>query len=110
MKYNPHSWPASWILSLIGSGCLHDFYISPQWRRVRDRVLREQHGECQDCAKRGRVVKATTVHHEHPLRQRPDLALSLVDERGKRQLTAICESCHWNRHHKKRAILTQERW
>lgn len=50
------------------------------------------------------------VHHVHPLRERPDLALSEYDERGQINLICLCESCHWERHHQRKQIEIPERW
>lgn len=104
----------------IHEGKEHLFYISRLWRKVREDVLREHHYECQDCRKRGRYTRATTVHHEKELRDFPELAVSktYVDERGeeKRQLTPLCDECHKKRHAKyinwkeRAEPLTEERW
>ncbi|MEG2617768.1 MAG: HNH endonuclease [Oscillospiraceae bacterium] len=110
ITFDPQAWPASWVLELIAQGNIHAFYISAVWKRCRAEALKEQHGECQLCAAKGKRVPATTVHHVHPLRQRPDLALSLLDERGRRQLLALCDSCHWHEHHEAAEQINQERW
>jgi 5-methylcytosine-specific restriction endonuclease McrA len=108
--YDVHSWPACWILELIATGKLHAFYISPAWRKARAEVIAAQHGECQECAGKGKRVTASMVDHVKPLRERPDLALSMHDEHGKIQLRALCDSCHWHKHHKARPHINVERW
>ena len=79
------------------------FYSSGEWKSLRNEVLREQKGECQDCReKKGLFDEATMVHHEQELRNRPDLALVkfYLDEQGvtHRQLTSLCDDCHEIRH------------
>lgn len=111
-KFNPDSWPASWILSLIAADTLHAFYVSRWWKDLQAEVLREQRHRCWDCARKSpaRVTKANTVHHVHPVRIRPDLALSKLDDAGRPQLIALCESCHWERHHERKSVRIPERW
>lgn len=111
-EFNPDSWPASWILSLIAADNLHAFYVSGPWEHLRDDVLREQKGRCWDCERKrpALVTDANTVHHVKPVRERPDLALSRFDENGNVQLVALCESCHWDRHHQRKAVRIPERW
>lgn len=110
--YDPDLWPASWILSLIAAGNIHSFYVSRQWKTLSRRVRKEQRGKCWDCAHKSPAVlkNGSTVHHVHPLRERPDLALSEYDEAGERNLVLLCDSCHWERHHKRKPVVTQEQW
>ena len=70
------------------------FYYSNAWRRVRKQVMQEHHGECQECKARGRLTPATLVHHEIPVKDRPDLALTPYLPSGDRQLTPLCFECH----------------
>ncbi len=109
-QYDVTAWPACWILELIATNRLHAFYISGAWRKVRAEVIRDQHGECQACAAKGLRVAANMVDHIKPLRERPDLALSKRDEYGKLQLRALCDSCHWHKHHKAKTPINEERW
>ena len=112
MLFNPDLWPASWILSLIARGQLHSFYVSREWKKLRKQVLKKQKRRCWDCMHKSpaKITRAVTVHHVHPLRERPDLALSEFDEDGNANLICLCESCHWDRHHKRKAIQIPERW
>lgn len=71
-----------------------DFYSSRIWRRVRRQVMDEHHWECQACKARGRLSRATLVHHEIPAKDRPDLALTPYLPTGGRQLTPLCHDCH----------------
>lgn len=111
-KYNPDSWPAVWVLQLIANGNLHSFYTSREWKRLRREVLKHQRRRCWDCAHKAPAVnkRGVTVHHVKPLRERPDLALSEYDEAGNINLVCLCASCHWDRHHKRAAPATPERW
>ena len=42
---------------------VYKFYIWSEWQKIREQVLKMDKIECQDCKKRGRYTKATTVHH-----------------------------------------------
>lgn len=112
MKFNPDLWPASWILSLIAAGNVHGFYVSGEWKRLSRQIRKKQRCRCWDCMRKSpaKITRAVTVHHVHPLRERPDLALSEFDEDGNVNLICLCESCHWDRHHKRKAIQIPERW
>lgn len=94
-----------WIKSLIRSGQIHLFYISSQWRRLRVEVLRDQHYECQRCKFKGKYQAATNVHHKETVRKHPDLALT------KSNLESLCDSCHYDEHHKKQSRYAgDEKW
>ena len=94
-----------WIQELIAKNNVHEFYVSPVWRRMQAQILKENHFECERCKKKGLVVKATTVHHRKYLRQYPELALD------PNNLESICKRCHYNEHHRKKPEFTnQERW
>lgn len=112
LPYDPDVWPASWILELIASGDTHPFYNSPAWKAVASKVRKDQKGLCYFCLHKSpaKITKARTVHHLFPIRQRPDLALSEADERGRINLVCICPSCHWDQHHTRRTLVTEERW
>mgnify|MGYP000394589935 FL=1 len=113
VKYNPDSWPAVWVLQLIANGNLviGIFWSKNQQRRAFS-VLKHQRRRCWDCAHKAPAVntRGVTVHHVKPLRERPDLALSEYDEAGNINLVCLCASCHWDRHHKRAAPATPERW
>lgn len=112
MLFNPDLWPASWILSLIAKDELHSFYVSGEWKKVRRTVLKKQKRRCWDCMQKSpaRITAGVTVHHVKPVRERPDLALSEFDEAGNVNLVCLCESCHWERHHQRKAFVNPERW
>jgi 5-methylcytosine-specific restriction endonuclease McrA len=93
-----------WIRGLIWTDNLHEFYTSPVWRRMQAHVLKANHYECARCKAKGKVVKASTVHHKEYLRNRPELAL---DENN---LEPICAACHYDEHHRKKQYINEERW
>ena len=65
---------------------VHRFYCSTKWQRIRDKVMRLDHYECQLCkSKYHRIRKASMVHHVHHLEDYPNLALEIYDEE-------ICDS------------------
>ncbi len=109
------------IAQLVGSGREHEFYCSPEWRKKRRCVLRQDRGECQLCKARGRYRKAALVHHVLHLKDRPDLALSdtYTDGEGSehRQLISVCRECHETvchpermRKNREKRFTTDERW
>lgn len=74
---------------------VHRFYCSTKWQRIRDKVMRLDHYECQLCkSKYHRISKASMVHHVHHLEDYPNLALEIYDEEGHRNLISLCNSCH----------------
>lgn len=91
-----------WINELIEKDELWRFYKSREFMRLREEVLREQHYECQICRAKGKITKATVVHHVKHVRDYPELALSkyYIDEYGNKQrnLIGVCSPCH-NRVH-----------
>lgn len=80
---------------LIERGRERDFYCWPAWHKKRAEVLALDHWECQNCKSKGRYKRAVIVHHVQHLKDRPDLALSIIDpDTGARQLVALCRACH----------------
>lgn len=80
------------------------FYHSGEWQKIRAQVLEMDHYECQMCKASGKLThrradnkgmkQTLVVHHVHHLKDRPDLALSVYDENGERNLITLCEGCH----------------
>lgn len=107
-----------WINELIKDKELWKFYKSKEFRHLKEEVLREQHYECQECKKLGKITKADTVHHVQHVRKHPSLALSkYYTYQGKkyRNLIAVCKSCHNKLHPekhkpKKDIFINEERW
>ena len=109
-----------WVRQLIDEDRKHDFYVSSEWLKLRDEVLKEYKNECQNCKLKGKYVRATIVHHVKHIDKYPELALSktYITENGKEQvqLKPVCKECHeyvehperlrWN----KKKPLTEERW
>jgi 5-methylcytosine-specific restriction endonuclease McrA len=100
-------------------GYVDPFYVSPEWRKKRTEILKQDRYECQHCKTRGRYKRANTVHHVCHLDCRPDLALcdEYADADGgtHRQLVSLCKECHEREHAhlKQRKVsppLTEERW
>lgn len=94
-----------WVKNCICNNDMHAFYTSPAWRHLQAQVLKRDHYECQRCKAKGLVSQARTVHHIQYVKKRPDLALDPSN------LESICESCHWEEHHKREErFLNVERW
>jgi formate-dependent nitrite reductase cytochrome c552 subunit len=115
---------------------LSNFYHSRVWKRKRLEVLTEQHYECQQCKKAGKLTllchdgekpkrhskvkySRANVHHVNEVKIRPELRLSKyyvdTDGRTKCNLEAICDDCH-NEEHKRfskgtqKPQLKEEKW
>lgn len=112
---------AKWIRQLIKAGKEGLFYLTDDWRELREEVLEDFHNECQECLKEGKVTTdELCVHHVNELKERPDLALSryYVDAKGKQQynLVPLCKTCHNKVHDKlgnwqrKDKFTNEERW
>lgn len=88
------------IRKLIAEGNIHKFYADYYWRRLSQKIIAEQDGECQICKSRGRVTPAVLVHHVLELKEHPELAYSRWQdqEHTKRQLLALCQLCHEEQH------------
>ena len=109
-----------YIRKLINEGKLEKFYLTDDWRELREEVLEDFYHECQECLKKGRYSRADCVHHINEVRVRPDLALSkhFTDHEGNSQpnLVPLCNQCHnivhdklgeWQRQDK---FTNTERW
>lgn len=109
-----------WVRQLIDEDRKHDFYVSSEWLKLRDEVLKEYKNECQNCKRRGKYVKAVIVHHVKHLRDFPELALSKtyidIDGKERIQLKPVCKECHEYVEHPERLRwntkepLTKEKW
>ena len=89
---------AKWIRQLIRDNKVEKFYLTDDWKELRQDVLEFFHFECQECLKKGNYTKADCVHHVNEVRVRPDLALSRMytDHKGQQQynLMPLCNACH----------------
>lgn len=94
------------IKELIAKGNLHVFYASKEWLGLRRKVLKQQNYECQQCKKKGKYRKATTVHHIKELIKYPELALH------ENNMKCLCRECHEREHGrlKKETFTNEERW
>jgi 5-methylcytosine-specific restriction protein A len=64
------------------------FYRSKAWRALRAQKA-ALHAHCQDCLEqRDVLVPLSHVHHVVPIKERPDLALTLSN------LRSLCIPCH----------------
>lgn len=72
------------------------FYQCRAWRRARLLALQRDHYLCQACLKKGRITKATEVHHVVPLDSDPTLGLELGN------LQSLCWDCHEETKHRPR--------
>lgn len=104
------------LRGLLNADNEHAFYSWPEWRRLRREVLKLDNFECQECKRRGVYSQAVIVHHVRHLRDAPELALSVYDGE-RRQLEAVCKSCHEALHPESQRQyapgappLTAERW
>lgn len=94
------------------------FYHWKSWERLRKQVLAMDHWECVRCKEKGKYQKARVVHHVNHLKDRPDLALSVYDNNGRRNLVSLCKACHEMEHPERMQIyngrtaqpVTDERW
>ena len=84
------------IKSLKGAE-IYKFYKLPEWQKLREEVLTEQHRECQVCKGKGKYTPADTVHHIQYVRKHPETALDKTyTYKGVEyvNLIAICKPCH----------------
>lgn len=110
----------SQIRELIKEGRVDKFYNDRYWRKFSKSVIAEQHNECQICKFKGKVTRATILHHVKHLKQFPQFAYSryYYDDTGEkhRQLIALCHDCHEAQHPERRwqeradKFVNEERW
>lgn len=106
------------LLQLIAEGREEEFYWTRTWKKKAHEVRILDRNECQHCKAKGKYRRGYIVHHVKPLRERPDLALSIWDpETEERQLVTICKDCHEAEHPEslkqfapKNLPITEERW
>lgn len=108
----------SYIKRLEKEGRLYKFYQSKEFKKLRKQVIKNSHGECQECLKKHprRLTKGTIVHHIKHVDKYPELALSIEN------LELVCSRCHWELHPEKhekelkaqhrtlKKEVTKERW
>ncbi len=106
-----------WICGLIRDDRLYKFYKSKEWQQLKRGVLNDAHNECERCKAKGKISKATEVHHVQWVKKHPELALSRTyTYKGQvyKNLLALCHDCHDKEHerfkYKKREKINEERW
>lgn len=119
-----------WIRELIAKDELWRFYKSPEWIRLKEEILKENHYECRICKNSGKITRydvgkdgekrlLSTVHHVQWLTKYPELALSRTYEwNGKTypNLIPVCKACHNKCHkekgykRKQKGLWTKEKW
>lgn len=106
----------NWIEELIREGQLWKFYKSKEWITLKEEVLKENHYECAECRKTGKITRydvdengnkklISTVHHVQFVRKHPALALSKTytfEGKTYRNLMPVCKACHNKLHPEKR--------
>lgn len=89
------------IRELIRTGHTEEFYRDKKWRKLSERIRKEQ-TECFYCRQRGKVGANDLVHHRYELRQYPEFAYSryYTDAQGNKyiNLVAVCFACHEEQH------------
>ena len=91
-----------YIQGLIDEDKIYKFYKCDEWLQLRQRVLEDNHNECEICRAKGIISKATLIHHVNYVRTHPKLALSYyyIDKQGQRKknLLALDDTCHEKLH------------
>lgn len=67
-------------------------YTSVKWKKFRASILCRDGYRCKICARYGRMVSATEVHHIKHTDEYPELVYD------PQNLVSLCKSCH-NRQH-----------
>ena len=112
---------ASYIRGLIAMDKVALFYLTDDWKELRQDVLEFFHYECQECLKKGNYTRADCVHHVNEVIQHPELALSrwyISPITGEKEpnLVPLCNACHNKVHDKlgnwqrKDKFVNEERW
>lgn len=106
------------LTALLAAGRENVWYNSSDWGTVREAVKQMDHCECLVCKAMGRHSPVRVVHHVKHLKDRPDLALSIIDPAtGERQLLSVCKQCHellhpesQRQYRPSKPSVTAERW
>ena len=105
----------------IAKGNTDKFYNSTDWDELREKVLARDKGICQfflgkwndekHFPKTIKIVKADTVHHIIPIKERPDLALDINNCISLSfEAHEIIEDRHRWTWRKKKKLITEEKW
>ena len=114
------------IIKAIRENKAYKIYKDKNYKKLRARVLKDLHNECQRCKANGKVTRAVLVHHVREVKKYPELAYKefFIDEDGneKRNLLPLCKQCHEEVHgrygyrpnqikkNQKKEPVTPERW
>ncbi|HAN09373.1 MAG TPA: HNH endonuclease [Clostridiales bacterium] len=79
-----------------------NFYKSTKWIHKREKILRRDKYECQECKRYGKTIEAKTVHHIHPLEIRPEMGLI------NKNLISLCNKCHEGMHNRQTSGLSED--
>ncbi|MDT2419506.1 HNH endonuclease signature motif containing protein [Enterococcus avium] len=71
-------------------------YKTNRWRKLRKVIIARDYGMCQECKRRGLVVKGVVVHHI--IEAREDITKFWDEE----NLELVCLACH-NKDHPERS-------
>ena len=110
----------NFINSCIAADKMYRFYKTKEWIELKNKILEEEHFECEICREAGKYKRAYLVHHVRFVRKYPHLALSkYYTYKGKRykNLLALCNDCHEKIHDRnsfknstKEKFKNEERW
>lgn len=64
------------------------FYASPEWKLLRDQIIREQGRVCSHCGMQIKKDEDITIDHKHPRSKHPELALRPDN------LRVLCRRCN----------------
>lgn len=81
-----------------------NLYKTYRWQKLRDKALKRDHVECQWCKEKGKVVKATVIHHIKEADKYPDLFFELPN------LVSLCRECHEKHHGRLKNINEEEKF
>lgn len=116
-----------WIRQLMDEDELWKFYKCKDWIRLKTQVLKDNHYECSECKKHGKIKRyddngklISTVHHVCHVRDHPELAMSRTYKdystgEIKLNLIPVCKACHNILHPEKNTkrsdgFTNEERW
>jgi len=81
---------------------MKDFHKTSKWKSKRERILRRDEYQCQECKRYGKTTEAVMVHHIVPVEERAELALEGDN------LTSLCNKCHNEMHDRTTNQLTSK--
>lgn len=64
------------------------FYSNPEWKLIRDQVIREEGKTCADCGRQTSDDADVAIDHKHPRSKYPELALR------RDNLRVLCRRCN----------------